>query len=114
MPPQRARSPARLLAPLALGIFIVAVVVIVAGSGGGDDGSDGRAATADGQTATTGRAPTEAPKAPRNRSTYIVKPRDTLGGIAEKTGIEVETLQELNPQLDPQALVAGQRIKLRE
>ena len=45
---------------------------------------------------------------------YVVKTGDTLGSIAEKTGVPVEKLQELNPELDPQALVSGQKIKLRE
>jgi LysM repeat protein len=44
----------------------------------------------------------------------MVKPGDTLGGIGQKTGVDVETLQSLNPSLDPQALVSGQKIKLRE
>ena len=43
-----------------------------------------------------------------------MKTGDTLGAIAEKTGVDVEKLQELNPELDPQALVSGQKIKLRE
>ena len=45
---------------------------------------------------------------------YIVKEGDTLGSIAEKTGKSVEELQELNPELDPQALVTGQEVRLRE
>jgi len=36
------------------------------------------------------------------------------GLIAEKTGVPVERLQELNPELDPQNLIVGQRVKLRE
>ena len=43
-----------------------------------------------------------------------MKVGDTLGGISEKTGVPVEQLLELNPNLDPQALVSGQKIKLRE
>ena len=43
-----------------------------------------------------------------------MKLNDTLGLIAEKTGVPVERLQELNPELDPQNLVVGQRVKLRE
>ncbi len=43
-----------------------------------------------------------------------MKSGDTLGSISEKTGIPVDKLQELNPQLDPQQLVSGQKIKLRE
>ncbi len=39
---------------------------------------------------------------------------DTLAAVAEETGIPVEKLQELNPELDPQNLIVGQRIRLRE
>jgi len=45
---------------------------------------------------------------------YVVKAGDTLAGIAQTTGVPVEMLQELNPNLDPQALVSGQRIRLKE
>ena len=48
------------------------------------------------------------------RASYTVKLGDTLGLISEKTGVPVERLQELNPDLDPQELVVGQKIKLRE
>ena len=116
MPPQRARSPARLLAPAALVVFALAVVLIVLSSAGGDDATTKRAdtdtdAATDQETTTTGRAP-----AGRRRpaATYTVKRGDTLGSIAERTAVEVERLQELNPQLDAQALIAGQKIKLRE
>ena len=43
-----------------------------------------------------------------------MKLNDTLGLISEKTGVSVERLQELNPELDPQNLIVGQRVKLRE
>ena len=43
-----------------------------------------------------------------------MKLNDTLGLISEKTGVAVEALQELNPELDPQNLIVGQRVKLRE
>ncbi|HEX5909838.1 MAG TPA: LysM domain-containing protein, partial [Thermoleophilaceae bacterium] len=55
-----------------------------------------------------------APKPKPKPATYSVKAGDNLGSIAEKTQVPVETLQELNPELDPQALVAGQKIKLKE
>ena len=108
MPPRRRRSLARLLAPLALIACALAVVLIVSGSRSSDDG-DGNGSTADGQrTTTTDTAPR------KQRASYTVKTGDTLGAIAEKTGLTVERLQELNPELDPQALVSGQKIKLRE
>ena len=112
MPPQRARSSARLLAPLALGAFVVALLLIVLASAGGDGSTSESETGAGRQTVTSG--PARPRKGARERSTYTVKPRDTLGGIAERTGVDVETIQELNPQLDPQALVAGQKIRLRE
>ena len=64
------------------------------------------------RTTKTGR--TRVPARPKKRPTYTVKSGDTLGRIAEQTGVEVELLQELNPAVDPQALVAGQKIQLRE
>jgi LysM repeat protein len=102
---------ARLLAPLALIVFLVVLVAVVLGSGviGDDPGSD-TASTR--EPATTDTTPAKKQKAaPRN---YTIKANDTLSAIAAKTGTTVERLQELNPELDPQGLVAGQKIKLRE
>jgi LysM repeat protein len=43
-----------------------------------------------------------------------VKSSDTsLDSIARKTGVPTDRLLSLNPALDPQTLVPGQRIKLR-
>ena len=42
---------------------------------------------------------------------YIVKPGDNLAAIAEETGVPLEELRSLNPALDPQGLVAGQRVQ---
>jgi len=109
MPPNRTRSQARLLAPAALLVFVLAVALIVLASGGSDRGSKGQTTTAGQRTVTTGH--TRAPRK-RSRATYTVKPGDTLGAIGQKTGVKVETLQLLNPSLDPQALVSGQKIKL--
>jgi LysM repeat protein len=110
--PDAAHNPARLLAPVALAVFAVAFFWVILTSNAGDDGSsNGSAATEQ----TTGGSSTATPRrrGPQRRS-YTVKTGDTLGAIAEKTGVPVETLQELNPELDPQALVSGQKIKLRE
>lgn len=110
MPERRRRSPARFLAPLALAVVLVAVFAVVSSSrnGGGDDKGDKGSTTAAGRTERTDTTPR------RVRASYTVKTGDTLGAIAEKTGVSVEQLQELNPELDPQALVSGQKIKLRE
>src|SRR3954447_15105426 len=106
---EETQSNARLLAPIALAVCAIAFFAIVLGSGGGDGGSDRPQAS----KKQTTRKTTTTPKI-LVRRTYTVKTGDTLDRIAEKTGVTVETLQELNPQLDPQALVTGQKIKLRE
>jgi LysM repeat protein len=43
-----------------------------------------------------------------------VKIGDNLPAIARKTGVSVEQIQELNPELDPYGLRGGQKVKLRE
>ena len=105
---------ARLLAPLALIAFAVVVVVIVLGSGvmGDDDGGTTSARSSTLPTAT--ERTTTAERKQKPRATYTIKVNDTLSGIAAATGTTVERLQELNPELDAEALVAGQKIKLRE
>jgi hypothetical protein len=104
---------ARLLAPLALIAFSAAVAAIVLGSGVvGDNGSSDRVGARD-LPAATETATTEK-KRKRTPRTYTIKANDTLSGIAEQNGTTVERLLELNPELDPQGLVAGQKIKLRE
>ncbi|HEX2162047.1 MAG TPA: LysM domain-containing protein [Thermoleophilaceae bacterium] len=112
MPTHSSRSSARILAPAAIAVCALAVLVVIGSSlsGGGSSGGDPSVSQpASQQTAGTAERPR-----PRQRANYTIKAGDTLGGIAEQTGVPVETLQELNPELDPQALIAGQKIKLRE
>lgn len=110
--PARSSSSARIFAPAALAICAVAVLIVIGGSlGGGDDSSGGGNSAAD--TTSQQTAGTTTTPAKRQPATYTVKSGDTLGAIAETTGVSVETIQELNPELDPQALIAGQKIQLR-
>ena len=113
------RNPLRLLAPIALVVFGVALLLVLSSGGGGDSGGGGGASAAEqskdlGSTAKT-KTKTKTTKSSDKLpdSTYTVKRGDTLGGIADKTGVSVERLQELNPGLDQFSLVAGQKIKLR-
>jgi LysM repeat protein len=114
MPDQRGRrrSPARLIAPLALLLCAVALVTVVISSPAvdGDETSGDRTS----ERTTTGPPARTDRQVRGRRRNYTVKAGDTLGAIAEKTGVSVERLLLLNPELDPQALVAGQRIRLRE
>jgi LysM repeat protein len=106
----RRRSAARLLAPLALLLAVVAVLLVVQASMESDDPKDDTANTTEtdqGKTETT-------PAKRRVRPTYTVKLNDNLGLISEKTGVSIERIEALNPDLDPQSLIVGQKIKLRE
>lgn len=44
---------------------------------------------------------------------YVVQPNDTLSKIAARTGVSVSTLEHLNPGVNPNALHASQRLRLR-
>ena len=96
----------RAFAVLALiAALILVVVVIVTSSGGSSsDGDNGKVDKP--EVSKVGR------KAVR-KGVWIVQPGDTLGKISVKTGIDETTLLQLNPDLDPQALLEGQRIALR-
>jgi LysM repeat protein len=107
------QSPARLLAPVALVASLAAVALVVSSSTGNDDnGGDGGSATrtAEPRQLQEGRRQRQQPQ----RTFYRVRLGDTLGLIAERTGVPVEQLEALNPELDPQNLIVGQRIRLRE
>ena len=44
---------------------------------------------------------------------YVVQPGDSLSLIAEKTGVSLVRLQQLNPDIDPQLLPSGVKLRLR-
>jgi LysM repeat protein len=81
------------------------VVVVVLTSSGGSD-NDGNGNGGKDEVSKVGQ------RAVR-KGVWIVHTGDTLGKISVKTGIDESTLLQLNPDLDPQALLEGQRIALR-
>ena len=104
------RSPARLLAPLALVAFALALFLVVSsttGDVGGDTGAQGTSAPAE------ATPKPKAQKKKRTRKTYTIKAGDTPSGIAVKVGVPLDQILELNPDLDPQTLTPGTKIKLR-
>jgi LysM repeat protein len=101
------RSPARLFAPLALVACAIAILVIVNRDTGSGDSTTPKTATS---TSTTTTATTKAAKKARRR--YIVKAGDVMSQIAIKTGVPLDTLQQLNPGIDAQSLHVGQKLKL--
>ena len=113
------RSPLRLLAPLALLAFVVLLALVIFSwrSEGGDAGSQGdRAAKKPDPPPKKEPAPSRSERRERElpSESYTVQSGDTLSQIAVKTGLSVDRLQELNPELDPQLLSSGQKVNLRE
>jgi LysM repeat protein len=53
------------------------------------------------------------PRAPPGPMFWVVKPGQSFGSIAAATGINIVTLEQLNPQLKPASLQAGDRVRLR-
>lgn len=100
-------TPARLLAPLALVVAFVAVIAVVMASRPAVSDSESSAPATTTTTPARGRE-----RRPARRRAYTVRAGDTLTVIAERTGVSVERIEELNPNLDAQALRVGQRLRL--
>ena len=103
------RSPARFLAPIALVAVAVALYSVAKDpSKSSESNSNGANPTA---TATSTSKSSAKKKTSKKRKSYTVKAGDTLSGIAEKTGVSLETLNDLNPDVD--TLSPGQKLRLR-
>jgi LysM repeat protein len=101
---QSSSAPARVIAALAVACGFLVVAAIVVGSlDGGDDGSGSGQRNA----AQHGEGGAHVPKS------YVVQSGDTLTSIAHRTGVPVARIVALNPGIDPQILVSGERLKLR-
>ncbi len=101
---KRTSAFARIFAAIALAGALVAVIAVIAGSPGGSDSDSGSKHGGD----------HSAHKRPKTTAaTYTVKSGDTLVAIAHRTGIPVAHIIALNPEVDPQILIAGETLKLR-
>ena len=106
------RSPARFVAPLALVAFALALFIVVSSTTKDDGSSPG--ARDSSQPAQSTSSPNGGGGKKRKRPrTYTVKAGDTPSGIAEKVNVPLDQILELNPDLDPQTLTPGTKIKLR-
>ncbi len=105
MPDYKPNQFVRVFAVLALIGAVVLVVAVVATSGGGGGDSNGNSQ----HKAHVSKAGRRAIR----KGVWVVQPGDTLGAISIKTGIDQAKLQALNPDIDPQTLLEGQRIALR-
>lgn len=101
---KRSSAAARIAAALAL-VAAVLVVVLVAGSAMNSDSSSPKH---------HGKQQTQKQTKHRTKAkTYTVESGDTLTAIAHKTGVPVAEILALNPEVDPQILIAGQTLQLR-
>jgi len=101
---KRTSPAARIFAALALVAAVLVIVVVVSAAMDGSDSNDRH------------RTQPHAQKEKRHRTkakTYTVESGDTLTAIAHKTGVPVPEILALNPEVDPQILIAGQTLQLK-
>ncbi|MGC1166141.1 MAG: LysM domain-containing protein [Solirubrobacterales bacterium] len=102
---KRTSAFARIFAAIALVGAVLVVIVVVAASLGDSDSSTPQRNVNGGQSHKSG---------PKTKAkTYVVKSGDTLVSIAHRTGVPVGHILALNPDVDPQILIAGQTLQLR-
>ena len=85
--------------------MIVLVAASLGGGGGGGSGGGAEGTVKLGRGSGSGK--THAPKS------YVVKNGDTLSSIAHETGVPVARILRLNPGVDPQILISGEKLRLR-
>jgi LysM repeat protein len=100
---------ARLVAPLLFFAAAVVLILLVQSGLRADESSSGT----NGAPVTTTPTTTDGTTTPTTeRRRYRVRRGDTLESIAARFNTDVETLIELNPEIDPLALRPGQRIRV--
>jgi len=93
------QSYARFALPgLLLALVIGTLFILVVSGSSGEDKAD--------KSQTTQTAPKT------TRKSIRVRPGDNPSTIAERGGIPLERLEELNPRMDPRALHVGDRLKI--
>ncbi|HVQ57836.1 MAG TPA: LysM domain-containing protein [Solirubrobacterales bacterium] len=104
---KRTSAPARIFAVLAL-IGAVLIVVVVLSSTSSDDNGGGEP-----RSNQTAKQQQQQDRPQSKAKTYVVQSGDTLTAIAHRTGVPVQEILALNPEVDPQILIAGETLKLR-
>jgi LysM repeat protein len=105
---KRSSAPARVFAVTTLVVAVVVAIVIIGGALGGSSNDSGKHGH-------HGKAARQAKKQARENipATYEVKSGDTLISIAHHNGVTVHRIEVLNPEVDPQILIAGEQLKLK-
>jgi LysM repeat protein len=102
---QRTSATARIFAAIALVAAALIVVIVIASALNGS--------SSNGHHKSSHHAHKEASHHRTKAKTYTVQTGDTLTAIAHKTGVPVAEIMALNPEVDPQILIAGQTLKLK-
>jgi LysM repeat protein len=95
------------VALIALIAGFVVVVVVVSSALSGNSGEEGSGRERPARTETKSRPPKKTPRV------YVIENGDTLIAIAHATGVPVARIERLNPDVDPQILISGEKLKLR-
>jgi LysM repeat protein len=101
---KRSSAATRIAAALALMVAVLVVVLVATSAMNSDSSSPEHHGKQQAQKQTKHRT---------KAKTYTVESGDTLTAIAHKTGVPVAELLALNPEVDPQILIAGQTLQLR-
>ena len=102
---KRTSVTARIFAALALVVAIVVLVIAIPAALKNSSDDSGKSSD---------HPAKQQPKKHRTTAkTYTVETGDTLIAIAHKTGVPVSEILALNPEVDPQILIAGETLKLR-
>ncbi len=104
---KRSSAPARVIAVTALVCGVAVLLFVVATSlsdnGGGAAKPSGKNQVVKEDKGGKGSIP----------GAYVVQNGDTLTSIAHQTGVPVSEILKLNPGVDPQILISGEKLKLR-
>ena len=110
-----ARTPARFLAPIALVAFAFALYTVVQDARD-NDGASSSSTPAQTTPAKSGSSTKSGKKSAKHhvKRFHRVQTGETPSSIALKYHVSVKTLQKLNPNMDPQALTVGERLRLHK
>jgi LysM repeat protein len=98
----------RLMAPIAIIAVAVSVYLIVHAT------VDKHHTVTHSLSATTKRHHKRTRAVRSKQAYYVVQPGDTLSAIATHTGVSLTELERLNPNVSPNSLQTGQRLRLRQ
>jgi LysM repeat protein len=104
---KRSSASTRIVAVTALVLAAIVVIVAIGNAVGGGDSGSSRHGQSGGSRHQVAKKREHVP------ASYEIQSGDTLVAIAHRTGVPVREIEALNPEVDPQILIAGETLKLR-